>query len=647
MSRQRNDNPTRPRHHRFALEPRQLFDGAAVTEAAHHADNPLDTQHHDNAPDASKAVFVPPASVPAPASITAPAPADATAPHEVYVVDSHVQNWQSLVSQLPEGSRVLVLDSQHSGLEQINEALKNDKNITAIHIISHGASDEITLGSDKLNDKTIAQYQQQLETLGEKLTTDGDILLYGCNVTAKDTILITRMADYTHADIAASNDETGSAAKAADWTLESRTGVIETRSLELAYDGVLQAPELTTTKPDMVVSEPSSLHPGAETGSFSGITINASDANVAISVTLTNGAVGDLVNGAKSGKTLEFVGSVADAQAWLNSLKFTASDTELGKQSASTDVQFYILSFSGNDSLVTHVTITPSNDPVTVPNKTLIVPERNGSGTVITTQTLTAIDPDVSSGAQSASQIVYSLTAMPQYGYLTLNGNRLGLGSVYTQQDVQNGALRYVHTATGATQNTADSFSANVNDGATPINLSDKVTVTLQIAPENQLPTISGSGIVYEGQPANAANTGNVGQYIVANSGGDTQDTNLTLTLTITSLPTHGTLYFNGLPVVKDQQISYADRNKLTYENDGAEGNTQDNFGVRVTDQGGGTGVPASSDAVIALTIQPVDDDPYLNPDSTLHAQVTTGPNNVVLQPEMLAALDSDSSPIA
>ena len=228
-------------------------------------------------------------------------------------------------------------------------------------------------------------------------------------------------------------------------------------------------------------------------------------------------------------------------------MKFTASDTELGNQSASTDVQFYILSLSGNDSLVTHVTITPSNDPVTVPNKTLIVPERNGSGTVISDQILTAVDPDVAAGAQSASQIVYSLTVMPQYGYLTLNGTRLGVGSVYTQQDVQNGALKYVHTATGATQNTADSFSANVNDGATPIDHSDNVTVTLEIAPENQLPTIIGGGIVFEGQPANAVNTGNVGQYIVADSGGDTQDTQLTLT--ITSLPTHGTLYFNGLPV--------------------------------------------------------------------------------------------------
>ena len=641
MSRQRNDNPTRPRHHRFALEPRQLFDGAAVVEAAHHADNPLDAPHHDNAPDASKAVFVPPAPVPAPASITAPAPADAPAPHEVYVVDSHVQNWQSLVSQLPEGSRVLVLDAQHSGLEQINDALKNDKNITAIHIISHGASDEITLGSDKLNNQTIGQYQQQLEQLGEKLTTDGDILLYGCNVTSQDTTLIARLADYTHADVAASNDETGSAEKAADWTLESHTGVIETRSLELAYDGVLQAPELTITTPDMVVSEPTTLHPGAETGSFSGITLNASDENVAISVSLTNEAAGNLVNGATSGKSLEFVGSAADAQAWLNVLRFTASDTELGHQSVSTDVQFYVLSFSGNDSLVTHITITPANDPVTVVTTPLSVPENNGSGTVITEATLQAIDPELDIGAQNASQIVYSLTAMPQYGYLTLNGTRLGTGSVFTQQDVRNGALKYVHTATGSVQNTADSFSARANDGATPIDQSASVTVSLEIVPENQLPTVQGSGIVFEGQPANAANTGSVGQYIVATSGGDTQDTNLTLT--ITSLPAHGTLYFDGVPVQVGQQIAYADRSRLTYANDGEDGIAQDNFGVRVTDQGGGTGTPASSDAVIALNIQPVDDDPFLDANSSLHADVTPGPADVVLTPEMLSGLDTDS----
>lgn len=643
MSRQRSDNPTRPRHHRFALEPRQLFDGAAVVEAASHADNPLDAQHHDNAPDASKAVFVPPATAPAPASIAAPAPTDATPAHEVYVVDSHVQNWQSLVSQLPEGSRVLVLDSEHSGLEQINDALKNDKNITAIHIISHGASDEITLGSDKLNDQTIGLYQQQLEKLGEKLTTDGDILLYGCNVTSKDTVLITRMADYTHADVAASSDETGSAAKAADWTLESHTGVIETRSLELAYDGVLQAPELTITKPDIVVSEPTTLHPGAETGAFNGLTLTPSDdANIVITVRLSNTAAGDLVNGNERGKFLEYLGPMENAQAWLDSLRFTASDTELGNQSASTDVVFNMLTLSGGATLVTHVTITPANDPVTVPDSTLIVPERNGSGTVITEATLAALDPELQIGAQSASQIVYSLTAIPQYGYLTLNGTRLGVGSVFSQQDVRNGALKYVHTAMGDTQNTADGFSARVNDGATPIDQSDTVKVTLEIAPENQPPTISGSGIVFEGQPQNAVNTGNVGQYIVAEGGGDPQDGNLTLT--ITALPAHGTLYFNGVPVQVGQQIDYAERNLLTYANNGEDGITQDTFGVSVTDQGGGTPTTASSDAIIKLDIQQVDDDPFLDTDSTLHADVVPGPADVVLTPEMLTSLDTDSS---
>ena len=68
---------------------------------------------------------------------------------------------------------------------------------------------------------------------------------------------------------------------------------------------------------------------------------------------------------------------------------------------------------------------------------------------------------------------------------------------------------------------------------------------------------------------------------------------------------------------------------------------------MRVTDMGGGTDTLRSSDAVIALTIQPVDDDPYLNPDSTLHAQVTPGPNNVVLQPEMLAASIATPQPTA
>ncbi len=269
------------------------------------------------------------------------------------------------------------------------------------------------------------------------------------------------------------------------------------------------------------------------------------------------------------------------------------------------------------------------------------------SVTVIGADTLAASDAEVTIGTQSASQIVYSLTALPQYGYLTLDGNRLGAGSVFTQQDVIDGRLSYVHTATGANQDTADGFDARVNDGATPLDRSATVHVNLAVQPVNQAPTVGGAGMVYEGQPANAVDTGNVGQYIVAGSGGDPQDT--ALQVTITALPTHGTLYYNGVAVTVGQSFDYANRNLLTYRNDGVDGVTQDSYGVRVTDLGGGTGTPASADGTIVLDVHAVDDDPSLDVGSTRTATVTAGgngsagPYSVVLTTAMLGATDVDS----
>ncbi|WP_224257991.1 Ig-like domain-containing protein [Escherichia coli] len=287
------------------------------------------------------------------------------------------------------------------------------------------------------------------------------------------------------------------------------------------------------------------------------------------------------------------------------------------------------------------VTVTPSNDPVSVADATQNVPEIESGGSVITTVTLNAIDAEVTAGTQQPVQIVYGLTDLPQYGYLTLNGDRMGVGSIFTQQDLIDGKVKYVHTATGADQNAADGFTAVINDGATPKAQSDTVHVTLNITPQNQAPTLSGSGVVFEGQPNNAVNTGNVGQYIEADGGGDPGDT--TLTLTITALPTHGTLWFNGVAVTVGQTFDYADRNLLTYANDGSENQGTDSFGVRVTDQGGGTGVPASTDGTITLTVRPVDDDPTLD-NVTLHAQVDDLANAVTLTSAMIGASDVDST---
>ncbi|WP_426726094.1 Ig-like domain-containing protein [Enterobacter cloacae complex sp. 342H5] len=633
MKSSRSSAALRPHKHRFALEARQLFDGAAVAEAAHHAD-PGTADAHDAGRDVIHPVVVD-------KSATAPKAARG----DVFVIDSQIAHWQSLASQLADRGKVVVIDSHSSGLEQLNQALAGEKNLSAIHIYSHGASDALTLGRDEIGVDNVDKLQSQLQALGDKLASDGDILLYGCSITRDDTALISELASLTHADIAASSNATGNRDAGGDWLLESATGVIDARTVALDYAGTLETPELANGGGDLIVSEPSVLNPGGETGQLRGWTLTQSDliGPVNVNIYLNDAAKGTLSDGVQtSGAFLSFSGTAAEAQDWLNRLTFTATDRELGNHTDSTGLDVYVFNSSGGmDFLTQRIIITPANDPASVNDAALLVPENNGAGTVVDSGILSVIDPDLGAGAQSPAQMVYSLTVLPQFGYLTLNGQRVGIGSVFTQKDVNENRLRYVHTATGADQNRQDSFTASINDGATPVNLSDNVRVTLNIQPENQLPTVSGGGVVFEGQPQNATVYGNVGRYIDATTGGDPQDSSLMLT--ITRLPAHGTLYFDGRPVQAGLSFSYADRDRLTYANDGAEGVAQDSFGVRVTDQGGGTATPGTSESSIILTVNSINDNPIFDAGSSQSAAVGAG-GRVVLTPAMINATDVDST---
>ena len=630
----------RPRAHRFALESRQLFDGAALAETAIHEASASDLVHHESATEPAKALDIPHA-----ATADAASEKPGSAASEVYVIDQHISGWQSLVDQVPQGSQVVIIDENSSGLSQLADALKGETNISAIHILSHGASDAITLGTDVLTADNLSAWSSQLSAIGASLSDSGDILLYGCDVSAQDNAFITRFAELTQADVAASSDMTGSAALSGDWVLENHTGSIEAKTFAFDYDGLLAGPEVTAPEKGITVAEPSSLNAaGADTATLSGWQVSTTDASetVTVTVSLSNSAIGKLSDSQTSNASLTMTGTASEAQAWLNSITFTSADVELGNTGASGKLDVTVRDSAGvSTSKSIDVTVTPSNDPVSVADATQNVPEIESGGSVITTVTLNAIDAEVTAGTQQPVQIVYGLTDLPQYGYLTLNGDRMGVGSIFTQQDLIDGKVKYVHTATGADQNAADGFTAVINDGATPKAQSDTVHVTLNITPQNQAPTLSGSGVVFEGQPNNAVNTGNVGQYIEADGGGDPGDT--TLTLTITALPTHGTLWFNGVAVTVGQTFDYADRNLLTYANDGSENQGTDSFGVRVTDQGGGTGVPASTDGTITLTVRPVDDDPTLD-NVTLHAQVDDLANAVTLTSAMIGASDVDST---
>ena len=72
----------RPRAHRFALESRQLFDGAALAETAIHEASASDLVHHESATEPAKALDIPHA-----ATADAASEKPGSAASEVYVID--------------------------------------------------------------------------------------------------------------------------------------------------------------------------------------------------------------------------------------------------------------------------------------------------------------------------------------------------------------------------------------------------------------------------------------------------------------------------------------------------------------------------------------------------------------------------------
>ena len=147
---------------------------------------------------------------------------------QIIFVDSSVQNYQSLIKDT-DAAEIVILDDKHSGIEQITNALANQQDLTAVHILSHGSEGSVKLGSDVLNENDITEFQTQIKQWGNAITENGDILLYGCDVAKGEDgkNFVKKLSELTHADVAASDNLTGNVAQGGDWNLEIATGKIE------------------------------------------------------------------------------------------------------------------------------------------------------------------------------------------------------------------------------------------------------------------------------------------------------------------------------------------------------------------------------------------------------------------------------------
>jgi VCBS repeat-containing protein len=180
--------------------------------------------------------------------------------------------------------------------------------------------------------------------------------------------------------------------------------------------------------------------------------------------------------------------------------------------------------------------------PTLAANTGLTVNE--GLGATITSAELAVTDAD-----NGPAQIVFTITAAPANGTVLLSGVPVGVGGTFTQDDIDNGRVTYVHDGS---ETVADSFTFTVSDGAggsigpTVFNVTINAVNDAPVVNDQTLPNLA----------ENSANGTVVGNVAANDAEGDP------LTYSITGGNTGGAFAIDPLT----GQVTVANRAALDFE---------------------------------------------------------------------------------
>jgi VCBS repeat-containing protein len=248
-------------------------------------------------------------------------------------------------------------------------------------------------------------------------------------------------------------------------------------------------------------------------------------------------------------------------------------------------------------------TVTAVNDaPVVAINTGMSLAE--GATSIVTAAMLNEGVPD-----DDGEGLSYTVTSLPENGVLTLGSTTLELNGSFTQADIDNGDVQYVHDGS---ETSADSFGFSLDDGgedeAAAVQNQD---FNIAVTAVNNAPIVAINTGMTVAEGATAAIT-----TAMLNEG-DTDDEGEGLTYTVTTLPENGvlrlasstlgstTLALNGTFTQAD-----IDNGDVQYVHNGGETST-DNFDFSLAD-GGEDGVAALTGQRFAITVSRVNDSPTI-----------------------------------
>ena len=107
-----------------------------------------------------------------------------SSPAAIVIIDAGVEDYQTLVDGVVEGSAVAVLDRDRDGIRQITEILSRHPQLTSLHVVSHSSPGCLYLGNTRLSLDTLQIYAKELQSWFS--VVEPQLLLYGCNVAVGD-----------------------------------------------------------------------------------------------------------------------------------------------------------------------------------------------------------------------------------------------------------------------------------------------------------------------------------------------------------------------------------------------------------------------------------------------------------------------------
>jgi large repetitive protein len=179
-------------------------------------------------------------------------PLDTPEADSVFIfIDTNVTGYDQLAQEWQGRGTIVFIDSNSDGVEQILSALNGQTHVEAIHIVSHGEIGSFRLGSSTITADLIASDTSgRFAAIGAHLSAQGDLLIYGCDTGRGEAgqALLNALAEATGADVAASMDDTGNVLRGGNWVLENRLGIVENAALEArSWEGLLAPTPLVGT----------------------------------------------------------------------------------------------------------------------------------------------------------------------------------------------------------------------------------------------------------------------------------------------------------------------------------------------------------------------------------------------------------------